>query len=208
MDHDRYVGHLRVGQKYGAELYQATKDEDLAAFFVAQASLFGTDRLASAQSSRVFCETVARTDDVEQLCARLEDVPGGRYGARVYDTMREFNAAFGPRIQFPPPLTAEHRLTVLGLQQPETIALVQRTGDSVRSLQPTDEFGGDHERLLRFFDELLEVNWEIQQAAVARDEDAQKAGFAKANGIINGARSPGAFSKEFRPLIASFLPAQ
>ena len=88
----------------------------------------------------------------------------------MYDLLKEFGAEFGPSVTgFLPALSSEELLASLVVLQAEIESVIQNTGSSIRELQPPPEFAADHEVVLTFFDQILEVARDITMAAAEGD---------------------------------------
>ena len=69
---------------------------------------------------------------------------------------RRFGAEFGPRVSgFVPALSEEEFFQSLLEVQPSVEGLIDNMAQGMQELDPSPEFRGDHERAIRYFEELL-----------------------------------------------------
>ena len=122
----------------------------------------------------------------------------------MYDLLKEFGAEFGPRVTgFLPALSSEELLASLVVLQAEIESVIQNTGSSIRELQPPPEFAADHEVVLTFFDQILEVARDITMAAAEGDTQSLNPLFRQSGEVFCTAEL--ALSPDIRPVVAPYF---
>ena len=101
---------------------------------------------------RQFCVHLDAVDPAED-CPADQNLAGGDYGQAVFGALREYAIRTGPLFFTGVELSPTQRASYLDTVQPEIEQLLRRTGDRLRELGPPDEFAGDHDALLAYFDD-------------------------------------------------------
>ena len=118
-----------------------------------------------------------------------ETVPGGDYGAQVYDTMTRFFAgAFSRLIRFGPEYEVEDILATLSVIQPELVQLYSETQGEFEGLQPPDEFAADHDLLIKYFEDGLAIERSRSRAVAAQDVETYQTLSGEAGALFCDAR--------------------
>ena len=155
-DHQRMVETYRELARVDAELGRAIDNEDLVALNLLNAQLGEISGLNTVGVSVSVCQALAPPDSPSNLCAPSEPLPGGEYGAQLNVTLRKFQALFQSFISpFLGPVLPDDRRTILSVQHPKTIDVVQDTLDKVKGLTPPAEFLADHAALIQYLDRTL-----------------------------------------------------
>jgi hypothetical protein len=103
------------------------------------------------------------------LCKRLRPDQGGEYGSAIYGLMSDLEVGFRPLVTFFIPLFAsDQRFKILADFKPEIVRVLEETVASAKTLEPPTEFKQDHERLLQFLEDELEMARSIPQIASNR----------------------------------------
>lgn len=196
-DHERLVaftGEFDVNHDTEAALAQG----DLFQIIVDRKDfLLGYGR-AVQQSSLPFCNALA-FGDASAVCDT--NVPGGEYGVQLRTILNTYLAVeFFPRVtSFPLGLSQEEVFEGLLLINPEIEEVLEEAGERVRALQPPSNYQPDHDVLVRFFEETLEVARGITKAAQDQDGVAQRAHFTESGVVL--CRAVRALSDDIRPIL-------
>ena len=164
-EHDRYLQFLRepVPLTLQHDLY--ADEGNLVGIVQARADLLAARGVFLTEASSAFCE--ALTGPGAPPCRRSDAAQGGEYAAELSVLSRRFGAEFGPRVSgFVPALSEEEFFQSLLEVQPSVEGLIDNMAQGMQELDPSPEFRGDHERAIRYFEELLEVSRSITQAAM------------------------------------------
>ena len=81
--------------------------------------------------------------------------------------------------------------------------MLEEAGEAVRVLEPPDEYRADHQVIVKYWEDILEVSRAISRATVNRDTVEQRRQFIE-SGVVacNAARS---LSDAIRPILGSHL---
>ena len=189
-DHRLMVDTLTVQVDYDHDVGTAVENQDLSAFAIANATLAESGMLmASGLDPRVCRATQA--DDVEfQFCDLFsETVPGGDYGAQVYDTMTTFVASvFSRFVGFGPEFEVEDILATVSVIQPEVTQIYSDILGDLEGVDPPDEFAADHGILIQYLKDGL-ANNQLRSTAVESQDLASYGSLSEeARAIYCGAR--------------------
>ncbi len=202
-DHDSYLQSLRDSLPLSRDFDLAIDDSDLVAVQLARTELFLSRTRLLLQASPAFCQA-ALESDLSPSCASAEPPAGGAYGAELYAIFRRFAAEFSPRVgAFPPAYTPEERFATLEALQPEIISALEEALGSVRALEPPAELRADHDRVIQYFEETLDVSRAISQAAEDRDFAATEEQFQRSGAVVCSAVQD--LSPEVLPIVAAFF---
>ena len=203
-DHQLYLASLSESAELAEEMQAAIDEEDLVNFRLRITDLFLSRANLLLRASLTFCSGVLQQSQPPH-CLPPVPAPAGEYGAALRDIGRRYQTEFNARVgSFPPAMTAEERNTALGVLQPAIISALEQAGDEVSALDPPDEFRADHEVILRYFTDTLDVSRAISQAAEDADQEALDAQFGRSGSVLCEAAR--AFSDEARE-ITSILDA-
>ena len=199
-DHQRVVETYREYVRVDAELGRAIDNEDLVALNLLNSQLGGIGGLNTVEVSGTVCQALAPPDSPSNLCAASEPLPGGEYGVQLNVTLRKFQALFQPLVfPFLGPVLPEDRLTILSVQQPKVVDLVQDTLDKAKGLTPPAEFLADHAALIQYLDRTLGTANGMLSALEAQDMEKFQQEFSTGEGAFCEARQT--FSDAFKPLV-------
>lgn len=202
-DQEIYLQHLRQQVQVSEAFEAAIGDEDLVSTYLNISEQFLSEARLRLQVSRDFCARL-ESGDPGSACASAQPPPGGAYGAELQTILRGFLAEFGPRVMFfPVAYTPEERFASLAALQPEIVAALEEGIESVRALEPPTEFAADHQRLIQYFEETLNVSRAISQAANDLDGAAVSAEFTRSGTVLCSARRE--FTPAIKPIIAFFF---
>ena len=201
-DHDLYVQSLQDSLALSEDFARALADEDLVATYLIRADLFLTRTSLLLAASPAFCDAALRV--ISPGCESAEPLPLGAYGAELRSIVRRFTAEFDPRVgSFPPAFTPEEWFTALAALQPEIIEAIEDGLAALQPLEPPEEIRADHDRIIQFFEEILDVAQAISQAAEAGDFDKTEEEFQRSGAVVCSAR--GDLSAEVKPIVAFFF---
>ena len=199
-DHAGLVG-LLSDLATTSNLTQALENDDLVGVSLAcKDFLVGMGRVAQ-QATRPFCRAAA-FGNPGATCD--DDVPGGEYGVALRRAFNRSAVEFGPRVSsFPVGLATDELFTALEVLQPEIIQALEETGAAVRALQPPPELRADHQRIVTYWEDTLEVSRAISRAVEARDAPEQRLQFRESGVVFcTAARS---LSDSVRPILGPHL---
>ena len=183
-DHQLYLASLSESAELPEEMQAAIDEEDLLNFRLRITDLFLSRAGLLLRASLTFCGGVLQESQPPH-CAPPVPAPAGEYGAALREVMRRFQSEFGSRVgSFPPAMTEEERNTALGILQPAIISALEQARDEVSDLDPPEEFRADHEVILRYFTDTLEVSRAISQAAKDADQDAIDFEFGRSGSVF------------------------
>lgn len=171
-DHQIMVQTLTDLVAIDLDVGAAVENQDLAAFAIVNARLSEIFLLTASRLDPRVCSVTEAADLPFQLCDSFrETVPGGDYGAQVYDMMARFFAGefSGLITRFGPEYEVEDILATLSVMQPELTQIYSETVSGLEGLQPPDEFAADHDLLIKYFEDGLAVNRSRSTAVAARD---------------------------------------
>ena len=202
-DHESLVLFLTEQTEYLTKFYyQTLEDNDLVPFVVGRANIGVAQQLLLLDVSGPFCRTLFPAVPGPTRCDTGEPASGGAYGAEIQEILKRHGAEFGPRVSgFLSALTPEELFASLAALQTEIEGVIANTRDELRDVEPPEEVRADHERLVQYFVEILEVARDITQAA--RDQDQAKLLnelFPESGIVLCDAR--GDFSEDYLPIVA------
>ena len=168
-DHALGLDGLRDFQRVDREVGQAVVDNDLVAFALANVQLGRLSVVNPLQHSSTFC--LARFNDSPNLCERPDFSSSGEYGERLYSIMIRIETDVGPAVGAGqlPALNDEEILEILNAVAANALKILEQSGEDVRALDPPDGFEADHDRLVRYLGDLLEIATKWQQAVEGGD---------------------------------------
>ena len=168
-DHERMVEVTRESVRVDGEIAQAVNDDDLARFVLLNGELGQVNSSVAPGFSAAFCE---HTDVGGELCGPAGPVPGGEYGERVHEALRRFEPGFRTGMgvfAFPLTLRPEELAQVLATQAPVFGKQLQEVRAQVGSLTPPEELRADHDRLVAYYDGLIDRVSKLTAAVEAGD---------------------------------------
>ena len=173
-EHELALDGLREFQRVDREVGQAVVDNDLVAFAFANVQLARLSVENPLQHSSAFC--LARFNDSPHLCERPAFSSSGEYGEELYSIMSRLETDVGPAANASrlPALNDEESLEILNTLVPSALDVLEQIDEAIGALDPPDSLETDHDRLVRYLGDLLEVVTELQQAAERGDLTAAR----------------------------------
>jgi hypothetical protein len=205
-DHASWIASLRESVRLAGDAEEAALRGDLVG--VSIALMHSTVDLARrvAAWSEPFCRVVVgrAAGGPSVLCVPDESVPGEEYGARVHGLLKRFSLELRPRVSgFPADFAAEELFAYLTTVQPEVEDLIERTRNEMLGLDPPEELRPDHEVLLRYFEDTLDVAVRITRAAQEGNLPALQVLFGESSHTLE--RTQQQLSDEARPIVAVYF---
>ena len=171
-EHALALDGLREFQRVDREVGQAVEDNDLVAFALANVQLGRLGVENPLQHFSTFC--LARYDS-PHLCERPDFSSSGEYGEELYSTMIRLETDVRPMLASQmPALNEEESLEIFAALAPSALDALEQIDEAVGALDPPDSLEADHDRLVRYLGDLLEVATEWQQAAERGDLAASR----------------------------------
>ena len=153
------------------EAEQAVRDGDLAGFVLANGRLGEANSSLPLALPAEACHSLFGTRP-GGLCAPIEPLPGGEYGSELHEVLRmsqpQFTGVAGA-LGFPVSLSDEETAAVIEEVAPKAGPVLGELRRQVDALTPPPELSADHDRLIGYFDRLLEIFEEVTAAAKAGD---------------------------------------
>lgn len=167
-DHARLLTYLEDAVRLDRILADAVAARDVVAFMVTNPRVGEAGIMIYVNLSAGLCNVVARGDE-RGFCQR-EDLPGGEYGSALAELVAATAAEVLPRTAGPIGLlTPSAQFQALKVLQADLIEVLERAESAVRALEPPGDLRADHQRLLRFFEELGDVVHAIYGATETQD---------------------------------------
>lgn len=173
VEHDLAVDGLRELQQVDREVGQAVIDNDLVAFALANVRLAKVTVETTLQHSAAFC--LARFD-AGNLCERPDFSSSGEYGEALYSLFSRIQSDVIPALsaQFPA-LNDEESLELFNVLAPGALDILEQSEEDLRALGPPEGLEADHDRLVLYLGDLVQIATERQQAVDAGDLDTARA---------------------------------
>lgn len=199
-DHEAWLAHRLLATEKAIEITEAIEVQDLQMMFTVFTSL-SQDRAAMlAGSSREFCLAVSENST---LCQAPDDLPGGEYGAKVYEALRLYTLAIQGLFDFYVDMSPEERSLRLDQVQPQIESNLKAGGDAIKAINPPDEFEAEHQALIRFYDDQYANAVAITQANRERDDATILELFRASEVVFDIAL--GEMSAEYRKIVAPWI---
>lgn len=154
--------------------------------------------------SESFCRATAgdfHGDGV--VCLRGASIPHGEYGQELYGVWLRARTEIDPRIATGALelFQDDDLFRYLGAIQPDVERILAEIHQEVAALEPPNELRGDHEAVLVYFEELLDVARRITRAAEAGDREQLRSLFSESaepqqkllSSLSGGLEIPGMF---------------
>ena len=215
-DHDVALEGIRTEVAADRKVGQAAEEGDIGAFTVANTELGLIQARLALAVSAPFCQAVFTLDHpTSRFCAGDGDVPGGAYGKELHSIVKQFDAEFAPRVEalrdtadpelfgavsYAALIAPEDYYNLFELIGPDLGNLLDETHDKIHDLDPSDEFRDDHNRLLQYFDEQVELFQEFSQAVEAQDRPERLRVIQQLGTVF--CEAAGDFSSDFRPIVS------
>lgn len=201
-DHELLLSYLEGVVRLDREVGKAVEDGDPVHFVV---SNFELARVETSVRAALGVSPQVREIAFGQLAYAFRspgpDVLDGGYRERLYTTLPEFRARFprtGPDyLAFN--LDREDAYQVVTLSAPGFLAMIEDAQESLAALTPTDELRGDHDRLVKYFEETLAGQQAIVDAATAGDLSGMRAGMGRTHSTF--CETAKGFSDDARPVV-------
>lgn len=170
---------VRIDQEIGAAVASA----DMVGFLVGSARLGHSVARAQLEIAPEVADALFPGSGPNLIRLRDRDFDSA-YEADLYALLLEYRlhlgGATGARDFSFAPTTEADEFAALGLIQPEIIAVIEEAMRKLTALEPTPELRADHDRLVRYLSDALEVSRSILTAAAARDAAGLQAGMGRA----------------------------
>ncbi len=198
--HEAWLAHRLLATEKTAEIIEALEVEDLQMLLGVFTEL-GQDWAAMlAGSDREFCLAVERNST---LCQASDDLPGGEYGAEVYEVLRLNSLASLRLFIFAVDMSSEEQSLRLDQVQPRIESNLKAGGDAMKAIDPPDEYEAEHQALIRYFDDQYANAVAITQANSERD-DAAISELFRASGVVADTALE-TMSDEYRKIAAPWI---
>ncbi len=210
-DHSRYLEFLNEATPYLHDHDQAVQGGDLVGVFVGRAHAFVARGKMRRGVSAGFCNALTHgapegAPTRSPFCGgEGEQLPGGEYGTALHAIFRLYATEFNPRVSsFPPAFTPDELYSSLAILNPEIETVIEEARDMVMALTPSAELRADHDRLILYLEENLELARAISQAARDQDGVGLRTDLFPESGIVlcNAQRE---LSPTIRPLVTPFF---
>lgn len=166
-EHTLAVDDLRELQRIDRLVGQSVVDVDLVAFALANVELGRVANASPLQHSEAFC--FARYDS-GQLCERPDFSSSPGYGEELYTILSRFETDAGPAVGAGvPSMNDEERLEVANTLAPGAVATLEEMAESLGALTPPESLQADHDLIVRYAGDVLELATEWRDAAEAGD---------------------------------------
>lgn len=164
-----YVVYLRDSIGFARRYEQAVEQKDLVAAHLDTIALLVTRAKMLTNVSALFCERTFAADS-KALCDSSEP-PGGSYGAALRPIFRQLSSEFLPRIEFFPSEYApgEVASASASLLEQGLIDMMRRAVEFVPELRPPARLRLDHDRIIRYLADTLDVVLAIVAATEVQD---------------------------------------
>ncbi|MEE9247477.1 MAG: hypothetical protein V3U79_02115 [Dehalococcoidia bacterium] len=167
-EHKALVENYREIVRLDRQAEQYIRDGDVAGFVLINGQLGEVSATFTISLTADFCNSL--NPGGSEFCDPLEPLPGGFYGRQLNEIFRIFQSQFiglAGTLAFPLSLTPEESALVINDLAPKAAVLFSETQAKVRALTPPAEFSAAHDRLVPYFDQLLDVFNEAVQATAA-----------------------------------------
>ena len=210
-DHSLYMRFMEEAGGHIRDHDQAVQAGDLVSVFVRRAHAFVARGKMIRAVSPAFCDALTRDPPGggpphRSFCnGEGGELPGGEYGTALHAIFEQYASEFNPRVSsFSPAFTPEELYASLAILNPEIETMIEEARDMVMALAPPAELRADHDRVILYLEENLELAREISQAARDQDGAELRTDLFPESGIVlcNAQRE---LSDAIRPLVAPFF---
>ena len=172
-EHALAVDALREIQRIDRQVGQAVVDVDLVAFAFANVELGRVTNASPLQHSEEFC--FARYDS-RHLCERPDFSSSPGYGEELYSILSRFETEAGPAVGAgAPSMNDEETLEVANALAPGAVATLEEIAEGLAALSPPESLQADHDLIVRYAGDVLELATEWRDAAERGDLAATQA---------------------------------
>ena len=210
-DHEVALEALRAVAAADREIGQAAEDGDIVAFTVGNMQLGLLQGELALGVSPEYCEALSSDPVDRPLCER--DAAGGEYGLALHSIMSRFEAEFSPRVgaltgpdtglfaavTFAPVLTAEDYSRLDAAVGADIEDVLERTRRDIQALDAPAEFQADHDRLLRYIDDMRSAVQAALEAGEQQDSIGRMEEVDRARMVFCGVADD--FSPEFESIV-------
>ena len=191
-DHELALEDMRAVAAADRDIGQAAEDADIVAFTLGNMQLGLLQGQLALDVSPEYCEALSDDPVDRPLCER--DAGGGEYGMALHSIMSRFEVQFSPRVgalmgpepglfaavTFAPVLTAEDYSRLDAVVGPAIKDVLDEATRQVQALDAPAAFRTDHDRLLRYVDDIgiaVQAALEAgeQQDSIGRMEEVERA---------------------------------
>ncbi|GEM_PF-2731038 len=164
-------------------------DDDVAGFAIANGELGRIGPTFGTLLPRHLCEATAGNGEVAaRMCAPLEDLPGGEYGAGLDALLRrnraEVAAVSGTIFSFPLSLSDDELAQIFSQVFPAVTAVLAQQTTEQAALNPPTEYASDHAVMGAFIFEMSAFFNGLAESAEAGDIDAVRFGLVDVDAIF------------------------
>jgi len=152
VDHEHWLVFRRAIVELEPQLVAAIQAGDTLGVIAARQAFGEVEGDFLLSIGRQFCVHLNAVDPAED-CPADQNLVGGEYGQAVFGALREYAIRTGPLFFTGVELSPTQRASYLDRVQPDIEQLLRNTGDRLRELAPPNEFAGDHDALLAYFDD-------------------------------------------------------
>lgn len=199
-DHEAWLAHRRLAVEKAKEITEAIEAQDLQAMFAVFTALDQDWAAIFVATHREFC--LALNQD-SLLCQAPDDLPGGEYGAEVYEVLRLNSLANLGLFDFFGDMSPEERSLRLDQVQPHIESNLKAGGDAIKAINPPDEYEAEHQALIRYFDDQYANAVAITQANGERDDTTVIELFTASGIVFEAALDE--MSPEYRKIAAPWV---
>ena len=199
-DHEAWLAHRRLAVEKAKEITEAIEAQDLQAMFAVFTALDQDWAAIFVATHREFC--LALNQD-SLLCQAPDDLPGGEYGAEVYEVLRLNSLANLGLFDFFGDMSPEERSLRLDQVQPHIESNLKAGGDAIKAIDPPDEYEAEHRALIRYFDDQYANAVAITQANGERDDTTVIELFTASGIVFEAALDE--MSPEYRKIAAPWV---
>ena len=169
-DQELMVRTLAEMISHDRDIGRAAENQDLAGFIVANARMGELSFLMATELTESVCRATEPPDAPFSLCNPNEESPGGEYGAELKTALARFSAGFFPRlVGFGPHFEPTDVFAAEAVLQPERADLISGLLIDLAKMQPSTDLSTDHDNLVRYFENLSDVNQAGGAAVEAQD---------------------------------------
>ena len=163
--------------------------DDVAGFALANGELGRIAPTFGPLLPRHLCEaTAGNAESTARMCAPLDDLPGGEYGAGLDALLRhnqaEVAAVGGAIFGFPLSLSDDELAQIFSQVFPVVTAVLAQQASDLAALNPPAEYASDNVVMETFFSDLSAFFDELAESAEAGDIDAVRFGLFDIEAIV------------------------
>lgn len=199
-DHADWVAHRTLATEVAPELTLAIEGGDLQAMLGVFTRIDQDWAALLEGTSRDFCLAITTGS---ALCPAPDDLPGGDYGAEVYETLRINTLSTFGFFNFFGDMSPEERSLRLHEVQPRIEASLKAGGEAMKAIDPPADYEREHQALITYFEDQYATAVAITAANADLDDARIRELFGKSNVTFETAQS--AMSLEYREIAAPWM---